>query len=283
MIPIVEDYLTELMQSKLDFLKKNPHHLNKILGTSQNRIERLAEYLKTHPIKITKGYPRTPAELPSICIMLQGEEETQEGLGNRGDDDDVHIKSFTEECEVYFSEQSTPYVVLKHGPIVALTQVVHNEFGMILEEHEYVMAGDRVNVSSASIEEGDTLTVSYTFREVTEDDLSVLYDANYRIEVWALNGDLTVELYHIVKWMLISGRDHLAGEKDLFNQRLGGADFQPATSYFPEFVYRRAITFWCQFTASTPVEEELGHYITGVEITQGYLPSYGGVENDEGS
>lgn len=284
MIPIVEDYLTELMQQKLDFLRKNPQHLNKILGTSQVRITRLAAFLKDNPIRIVKGYPRTPAELPSISILLQGEEETQEGLGNQGDTSDMHIKSFTEELEVYTDlSGGTPilYIDMTYKPVIGVSQIVHNEFSMILTEDDYSLvdsSSGRVVIMSGNVEPGDTVTASYTFKEVTEDSLSVLYDANYRLEVWALNGDLTVELYHIVKWMLLSGRDYLADEKDLFNQRLGGADFQPAPSYFPEFVYRRAVTFWCQFTASTPTEEELAPYITGVEVGQTQLGTYGGDE-----
>jgi hypothetical protein len=73
------------------------------------------------------------------------------------------------------------------------------------------------------------------------------------LEVWAKNADLTVELYHLVKWALLSGRDELVND-GLFRQKLSGSDFQPAPNYFPEFVYRRALTFWCQFLASTPTD-----------------------------
>lgn len=267
------------MQNKLAYLKKNPQKLNKILGTSQNRIDRLATFMQSNPVRITKGYPRTPAELPSICIMLAGEEETPEGLGNKGDDDDVDVRTYTEQLEVLI-DGTDLYVDTTHKNIGNVSKIIHNEFGQALEEIYYYVSdptNGKVTITSPNVEEGDTLTVSYVYSEFSEDDIGVLYDANYRIEVWALNGDLTVELYHIVKWMLLSGRNFLADEKDLLGQKLGGADFQPATNYMPEFVYRRAVTFWCQFTASTPVEEldeSDNTYITGVVTNPIPLENY---------
>lgn len=281
MIPIVEDYLTELMQSKLDYLKKNPLHLNKILGTSQNRIDRLANYISTSPIKITKGYPRTPAELPCICIMLQGEEETQEGLGNYGDGEDEAAKSYSEGLVVVGIESNPymPHIILTHKPIVNVSEMIHNEFSIELDDTDFSVVDAELGIlriENPNVEIGDTITVSYTFKESGSEGLSVLYDANYRLEVWTLNGDLTVEMYHILKWMLISGRDFLADEKDLFSQRLSGADFQPAPSFFPEFVYRRAVSFWCQFTASTPIEDMTFPYISGVVETIAPMKPYDG-------
>ena len=192
MIPLVEDYLSELIQSKTLFLKSNPDHIKNVISTSAARLDRLAAYLQANNIRVIKGYPRTPAELPCVCILLSGEDESQISLGDYEDFDDP--------------EQ------------------------VAAEEH-----------------------------------VEVLYECNYRLEAWSSNGDMTVDLYHIVKWALLSGRGFL-DSKGLFRQKLGGADFEPATSYFPEFVYRRALTFWCQTIASVPVGDI--PYITGVEVSQ---------------
>jgi len=283
MIPIVEDYLSDLIQSKFSYLKSNPSILPKVLGTSQERINRLVKYLDVTPINVIKGYPRTPAQLPCICIMLSGEEEAQEGLGNYGEDEDSDMREYTEELVVTSHREGKivlPYVKTLNRPIVAITQIIHNNYAITLEDNEYSILNPDLGLVEfdGDIEDGDSLTVTYTYRASSLELTQVLYESNYRLECWALNGDFTVELYHLLKWALLTGRDYLGKEKDLFNQRLGGADFEPATSYFPEFVYRRALTFWCQFTASSP--EETYTYIEAVESNQTeYSANFGGDDN----
>jgi hypothetical protein len=123
------------------------------------------------------------------------------------------------------------------------------------------------------VEPTDTFTVTYTYKYTAQEQMEVIYESNYRLECWANNGDLVVELYHIIKWALLSGRGDLIEGTDLFNQRLSGADFEPTPNFFPEFVYRRALSFWCQFVVSTPEEEV--QYISSVETNQiEYLDSF---------
>ena len=283
MIPIVEDYLSDLIQSKFSYLKSNPSILPKVLGTSPDRINRLVKYLGATPINVVKGYPRTPAQLPCICIMLSSEEEAQEGLGNYGEDEDSDIQEYSEELIVSTRRDGIlvpPYVKTLSAPLASISQVIHNGYSIHLEDYEYSISNPDLGIVefTGDVEDGDSLTVTYTYRASSTELTQVLYDANYRLECWALNGDLTVELYHLLKWALLSGRDHLGKDKDLFQQRLGGADFEPATSYFPEFVYRRALTFWCQFTASSP--EDTYEYITGIETNQEeYSNNFGGDDN----
>lgn len=285
MIPIVEDYLSELIQSKLTYLKNNPEHIGKILATSQARIDRLKNFMQSTPIKVIKGYPRTPAELPSICILLSGENEMQEGLGDYGNEDDTDIREVTIEAKVVAIEGgrlAVPYIELPHKPVVGISSITHNDFGVVLEEEAYNIYNPDlglVGFYTGMVEDGDSVTVTYTYRNTSTDLTQVLYEANYRLEVWAPNADLVVELYHIIKWALLSGRDHLGSERYIIRQRLGGADFEPAPNYFPEFVYRRALTFWCQFSVSTPEEEQ--PYISDVSINETiYHDTIGGDNGD---
>jgi hypothetical protein len=273
MIPIVEDYLSELVESKLAYLKTNPNHVDRILGTSQARLDRLKTYIQGKPIKVIKGYPRTPAELPCVCILLSGEEETQEGLGDYGSGAvDLEVREWTEEVEVIDapnSEVNAPYVRLTHSPVMEIVSVVHNGLGSELDPYEYQLIADErgfLAITSGIAEHQDTLTVTYTYKYSAQEQTSVLYESNYRLECWAENGDFVVELYHILKWALLSGRGNLIEGNDLFRQRLSGADFEPAPNFFPSFVYRRALSFWCQFSVSTPDEEV--QYISGVETNQ---------------
>ena len=284
MIPIVEDYLSELIESKLAYLKSNPSHVDRILSTSQVRLDRLKNFLQSNPVKVIKGYPRTATELPCICILLSGEEEQQIGLGDYGEEAvDIEVKEFTEEVEVtdkHNAEFAVPYIRLTHLPVMALSKVVHNGLGIELDPSEYSLeVEDRgfVLLYTGDVEDGDSLTVTYTYRSVIQEQVSVLYESNYRLECWANNGDLVVELYHILKWALLSGRGDLIDGYDLFRQKLSGADFEPAPNFFPDFVYRRALSFWCQFSVSTPDEE--AQFISGVVTSQTeYSGSFDGGE-----
>jgi hypothetical protein len=272
MIPIVEDYLSELIESKLAYLKTNPNHVDRVLGTSQVRLDRLKSYLQNNPIKVIKGYPRTSAELPCICILLSGEEETQDGLGNAGESVDIDIRELTEGLSL--ESDSNPYVKLTQIPVYEVSKVVHNELGIELDPYEYQLEPDKgILEIHSDVEPTDTFTVTYTYKYTAQEQMEVIYESNYRLECWANNGDLVVELYHILKWALLSGRGDLIEGTDLFNQRLSGADFEPAPNFFPEFVYRRALSFWCQFVVSTPEEEV--QYISSVETNQiEYLDSF---------
>lgn len=177
MIPLIEDYLSQLIQNRLSYLKSDPSFLGKLLPLDNEVLNRFSSYLNSTKISVKRGYPRTPAELPAICILLSGEEEEQVSLGDIGEEDE-DIK------------------------------------------------------------------------------MEVLYECNYRIEVWTTNGDLTVWLYHLLKWALLSGRDWLLLQ-GLLRQKLSGSDFEPVPAYFPEFVYRRALSFWCQVIPHIPMEEDL--------------------------
>lgn len=231
-----------------------------------------------------KGYPRDPTYLPCICILLSNEDETQEGLGDYGDSIDTDIREYTEEVEVVDSPSgkfAVPYARLTHSALVSVSKVVHNSLGIELDGSEYgVLDYDLgfIELPSGDVEHGDTLTVTYTYKFVSQEYSRTLFESNFRLETWADNGDLVVEIYSLLKWALLSGRDHLGDDRDIFNQRISGADFEPAPNFFPEFVYRRALNFWCQFNISTPTEES--GYIDRVEVNPDYYSDsfYGGEE-----
>jgi len=192
MLSIIEDALSRVIESKLLYLRNNTALIPKILNIDPIRLARISQYLQKTPIKIIRGFPRTPTDLPCICILLSNDDETQDGLG------DIEIDMDTE-----------------------------------------------------------------------DELLEIMYSSSYRAEVWSDNGDLTVELYHLLKWALLAGRNELI-RQGLFNQKLGGTDFEPAPEYFPIFVYRRALTFWCQSIESI-VLVPAGDAISGVTVTDHYI------------
>ncbi len=268
MIPIVEDYLSELIQSKLAYLKSNPNAIDTILATSQDKLNSLKTFIQTKPIQVTLGYPRTPAELPAYCLLLSSEEETQNGLGDYGDSIDTNYGEQTDGLSVIDTINAPypfPYVVTSITPISEVSSLIHNDTGMAIDYEVYDPDLGIIKLDSIA-ENGDSVTISYTYLSTSQEQMSVMYEANYRIESWADNGDLVVQMYHLLKWMLLSGRDDLVSNDLLYRQRLSGADFEPAPQFFPAFIYRRALNFWCQFDASTPDDQV--QYISSITTNQ---------------
>lgn len=279
MIPVVEDYLSELLTDKMTFLRQNPDALYKILGLSKKRLDELKEFIVSSPISIRRGFPRTPIELPCMCILLSSEEETQEGLGNIGGEGSISPNTRTEICNVVDTiggKLHSPYIELTMKPVEFITSIYNKAVGSYIPIDDY-RVGDAnlglVELFTGMVGHGDELEVTYGYMSSAEEEMRVLYDSTYRLEIWSKNADLTVELYHLAKWAILSGRDYLANDKGIFNQKLSGMDFQPAPAYFPEFVYRRALTFWCQFNSSTP--SDTVEFITGVTVNQSILQDRG--------
>lgn len=285
MIPIIEDHIYSLIEDKINYLKSNPDIISSIVATKDTESEKLKQYIINTPFRIIKGYPRTPAELPCICIILSKEDETQDSLGDASEDVDMNILDHTQECEVISAPGAlltVPYIQVDLKPIHEVSQIVHNELGTILDKSKYSIINPEsgiIAIYDNNYKHADTVTVSYSYVSTSEVYNEVMYDADYKIEVWTSNGDLTVKLYHILKWILLSSRDYLVTDVKLHRQKLGGGDFEPVPGYFPEFVYRRGLTFWCQFITSTPMEEV--SYISAIEQNEtiSFDPTIGGDNN----
>lgn len=284
MIPMPEEYIAELLINRLDFLRKNLDYIDRILRMSDEKRNMLKAFLRNTPIKVIKAYPRTPSELPCVCILLSKEETSQIGLGDYNSDEDYNIQEVnTESHSVIFdavgAQYGFPYIKTEFFPVYEVASVINHSISddpltrgvdyEIWDEDKGVIA-----LYGGMVEEDDDIEISYSYRKTSLEEVEVISEANYRIECWGLNGDFVVQLYHIIKWALLSGRDSLIEQYDLFNQRIGGGDFEPATGYFPEFVYRRAISFWCQFKSSIPKEEI--PYIEQVYVNEATLINLGG-------
>ena len=277
MIPVVDDYLSELIQEKMSYLKNNVALTDSLLGLNANRLNSLKTYLAQNQVRITKGYPRTPAELPCVCILLSNEEETQMGLGDYGEGTYDTENQGKAEADVVFpiSGDDIPYPycrVTGFSPLTSIRSVTNVSTGWSIPSSHYYLANGEMGLiaftSTEYVEDGDVVEVDFDYWQYSSEDLETMFDLNFRLEVWTSNGDLTVELYHLVKWALLSGRDDLV-QKGLFRQRLSGTDFEPATSWFPEFVYRRALSFWCQAANSVPLQQV--EYIQSVGTNQSVI------------
>jgi hypothetical protein len=77
---------------------------------------------------------------------------------------------------------------------------------------------------------------------------STMMNANYRIECWSDNGDLTAYMYVILKWCLWSSRKEMLA-LGWNNIRLDGTDLEPVPDYMPIFVYRRSVSLALTYDA----------------------------------
>ncbi|QPX71639.1 hypothetical protein [Bacillus phage SP8] len=268
MIPVIEDYLSELVSRKIKQLKENPNLISRILRVSEGRTTRLQSYLGNPDSKISvvKGYPRPDAQLPCYAVLLSGEEETQDGLGDYDELGDYSVGDATEEVTVVEGRNGPLQVQLGRVPLEYVVSIQNNDTGVWLRPDEYdVIEPDKgiIGFFTANVEAGDSLTVKYNYRETASEGIITLFNATFTVEAWSANADLTGEMYHLLKWCLLSGRDELGEDKLLIRQKMSGGDLNPAPDYMPTFVYRRGLNFWCQYESSI-VSEDV-KYITDVD------------------
>lgn len=275
MIPFVEDYLSELIHSKISHVKRDPGNIRRLLGVGNDRAQRIHSYLNRTDLKVIRGYPRTPAELPCVCILLSGESEIQDGVGEIGE---VDMNVYTAHNKMVLTDVDgllcAPFGVESVMDIISVTVEETGEDITEICSLDYGTPNLCV-VNGSQLKEGQTISVEFSYINTIESSIEVMYELNYRVEVWTQNGDLTVELYHLVKAIFLSGRPWLI-EKGLIRQRLGGSDFQPAPSFFPEFVYRRSMTLWTQVITSVAdiVEDTTGYIIDGIIAEEILIPNH---------
>jgi hypothetical protein len=270
-VPIIEDYLIELLKDKFAYLRSNLDQLPRILGASSTRINKLSTFLSKAGPDIRLGYPRDAAKLPSICILLSDEEEEQSGLGDYGDEYDYNIVSGEDvihAIDVRGGLAPVPYIQVSKCPLVSISQVVNRTQGYTVDPATYEIANPDIGLVEfygEGVLKDDEIYITYEYTQSSTEATEVLYTTTIRAEVWANNADLTVELYHLCKWALVSGRWSLE-EQGIIKQQLSGTDFEPAPNFIPEFVYRRALALNCQFMVSAP-DEDTG-YISDIEVNQ---------------
>src|SRR5690606_18968421 len=94
----------------------------------------------------------------------------------------------------------------------------------------------------------EEIEIDFDYKTTGYETYGTQFHANYRIETWTENGDLTTYLYHLLKQIILQSRAELE-EKGLILQKISGGDFEPLPEYFPAFVYRRALMFETEYFA----------------------------------
>lgn len=246
LIPLVENVLSEIIESRLKFIKENIDIVDRIFsGASITIRSRLKNYISKDSIKVLRGYPADVASLPCYVIMLGGEREQEKYLGSSiGDTEIFETENKIEELSILVHDGI--YVVqVSKKPIYAVNTITYNgeedAFAFeVLDERKGIIRLD----FPVDLDISNTVIVDYDYKRKGYEQYGTTFVSQYRIETWTNNGDLTVLLYYLLKWIFLSAREELES-KGVWVQTLGGLDFEPSPEYFPEFVYRRALTFEC--------------------------------------
>lgn len=272
MIHLIEDEISRILHAGISRYAGDDKLVARVLNLEPSRATRLANVLKTNPPNIRRGYPRQPTEIPCICIMLAGEEESQSGLGDHNDEPPTGIQEDAVISVPLKFEDSIPTLTIPQIPLVSVSKITNIETGTEITDFR-VSDYARGKIQIFNIDglwEGKELSVEFSHMNTIATSIESKYELNYRVELWTNNGDFTVELYHMTKAMLLQGRRHLI-DCGLVKQKLSGTDFQPAPSFFPEFVYRRGVSLSGEALVSIPDIENFDHIISGITLEPNYV------------
>lgn len=146
MIPLIEDALRSWLDSRINWLKKNPEQIPEIFGVLGKRtsLKNFQEYVKNTDFKILMGYPREANQVPCFVISLAGEQEVTAGIGDCIDediyDDDMvdvtyHVDTIyidsTYRLEVWSDNSDLAvymYILAKWAMLVSRKDMLENDF-----------------------------------------------------------------------------------------------------------------------------------------------------------
>lgn len=261
---MTEIVLKDIIERRLKLLKETPDIVDRIFPQTTMTIRsRLKGVLSQGLIKVLNGFPVDGAVLPCYVIMLGSEMEQTQAIGNIFEEEDTfELGSRTDTVRPKL-KAGRVIIEIEKKPLHIVESVTvdgepYENFEIINHRLGAIQLYDEIGYF-----DNREVTISYSYKSAGFDARGSFFDTNYRVETWTTNGDLTVYLYHLLKWILLTSRDELAVNTGLVVQSLGGMDFEPAPEYFPEFVYRRALTF-----SSSVLNEfaEVSEYIQKVVV-----------------
>ena len=253
MIEISEKVLQSAIRAGLEMVREDEQLFDRVFSRlNVTEATRLKRYIAGNKVNVTIGYPVNRSKLPCYAIMLGGENESENYLGEFSDELDnaeatgmgldtdeivveevVRVEKYGEFFKFNTSKrnvEAVTYAVDIHGNPVDLDglEILDSEKGEVM-------------VCDQSLTHRQKITISYVYRSTAYTSFGSMFNKSYRIEVWATNGDLVVHLYHLLKWLMLFSRKafYQAGWNEV---KLGGADFEPVPEGDNEITYRRAMS-----------------------------------------
>ena len=259
MIHITEDLLYEVLHREIIFLKNNPDEIlnNFYIGSKSNR-EKLVKYLtnKENQLFLEHNYPRDPARVPTISIILGGETSTPEGLGSL-------LLEETQQEYIDKVEDLTPIYDLNNHLILQTSNYpisdvsVSNGTHIITSFDISKYNSGKISSPSINFREGNSYRVQYKYLKEIRSNTGMQYDVQYRIEIYTQNADLTTLLYSLVKYILLK---NIVTLEDVGYRliNISGTDFEPMPDYFPGiFLYRRTVIFNAKIVDSIQSSDQI--------------------------
>lgn len=253
MIEISEKVIQDSIKAGLKLLSEDENLFDRVfkrLNVAESA--RLKKYIKDNKVNVTQGYPVSRAKLPAYAIMLGGENENNEYLGDLAEElaPEISDQLGLEREENVIEERVR---VRKRGELVEFETSKKNVQAITYIEDE---TGEAVELSGLDIEDSKRglvslygthlvnaqfINVSYVYDARGYSSFGAMFNKSYRIEVWAANGDLVVHLYHLLKWILLLSKTqfHERGWNEI---KIGGADFEPVPEHDNEMTFRRAVS-----------------------------------------
>jgi len=261
MLLVAESLLEKILKESLKRFKQTPDIIDEVFRHfNPEVVSRFKQSLVSDKdnIVITMGFPRPNTHIPTYCIMLGGEQEQVEGIGNVQDEE---IGQSDDTLSVN-AELSADGTITIFSPIYSVTGVSYS--GVPVDEFVLVDKDKGiVRVIDSAYVEGDVLTLEYK-PSIASGNGATLFRSQYRVESWSNNGDMVVCMYHLAKTMLLQNKYQFLQE-GILQMSLSGADFEPMPQYMPEFVYRRALII--------DLTDEMSWDIEGYGIDEGSVIS----------
>lgn len=267
MIEISEKVIQGVIKEGLSLVKNNEELFDRIFRKlNVTEAERLKTYITGNKVTVTQGYPVNRSKLPCYAIMLGGENENEEHIGDFATEltlDEAN-EAGLETSEVVIEEVVK---VERYGDYFKFNTSKRNvqavTYAVTMDDETVDLSGleildevkGEVMVMDEDLEHGKSIRVSYVYTDQGYSSYGSMFNKSYRIEVWATNGDLTIHLYHLLKWIL------LASKTVFYNHgwheiKLGGADFEPVPEDTNEITYRRALSLTFSVEETFELEDE---------------------------
>lgn len=244
MIPILEDRLKQLLESEVAKIRANPEILDQVFNSSSKPVGKLKEYLRNPDkiLKVVNGFPMEAHQLPCFTVILGGESESPEGLGDIDDEveDSELLVDVEEEVEVSVDSKGRKFLQASKVPVREVISITPVGDGVPVSWSSSGVDSGKIQVQSRVLTGGGLYKVKYKYATGLSVGEVYQFDVNYRVEVWGANSELVVMLYTLLKYVILSNKTRLTNE-GWRNLVISGTDFEPVPEYFPVFVFRRTL------------------------------------------
>ncbi|MGC8363007.1 hypothetical protein ACSHUI_00835 [Bacillus subtilis] len=263
MIQIPEITVKRIIEKGLQQLQSNPDAFDKMFATAdlttRSRIKSL--FAKTVP-NVVLGYPLEQSSVPTYVITLGQDLEEEHSIGNQLGEDEVDFLIASEPqsglVKVFRDRETGNYhVKTTIRPIESVESIyvtaedeTHFSGFSVVDEVKGI-----IDVTALDVSIYDTLEVAVKPKTGGFESFGSMFTTTLNVETWTTNGDLTICMYTILKYILLAAKDEMY-KQGFIDVKLAGGDLQFNPEYSPERVYSRMTTI--TFKLESSIDNEYG-------------------------